>query len=412
MSNRPQQQAQAQERAASISDGLADALTPGELLADHPNGTAISEPIRRAWWMKHLSLLAGLQAAFLAFGLIVHAETMAGPAGLNMVPFLLTFSWISLIQGGLSYLIFSRLYREYLTRQDELTEQLQDQRSALSRTRDAVVVGLTRMAESRDDDTEGHLERVGRMAARLAEAAQSRPEFQDAITPRFIRLIQFSATLHDIGKVGIEDAILQKPGSLTDDERKRMQRHTRISSSCLHEIETCLGDSNFLQMAHEVALFHHERWDGSGYPSGISGERIPLAARIVSIVDVYDALAAKRPYKEPYEHDRCVAIITAGKGSQFDPRLIEVFLDIHDEFQGTAIIGDAVEQPFGPAGLEDSGDTASPDSSIDSSPQTMPARELERILQDVNISLVAEKERSSEPGTANREQGTAGASPA
>jgi HD-GYP domain-containing protein (c-di-GMP phosphodiesterase class II) len=335
--------------------------------------------------MKHLSLLAVLQAACLAVGLTVHADGLSDQAAVSIVPFLLTFSWITLIQGGLGYFIFSRLYRKYQIQQSTIAEQLESQRTALSRTRDAVVLGLTRMAESRDDDTEGHLERVGMLAGRLAEAARRRQECRKAITPEFVRLIRFSATLHDIGKVGIEDSILQKPGSLTADERKRMQRHTRISSACLQEIETCLGDANFLQMAHEIALCHHERWDGTGYPVGISGEQIPLAARIVAIVDVYDALAAKRPYKEPYDHERCVAIITAGKGSQFDPRLIEVFLEIQDEFRKLADRGDAdtetvetVEEP-GKLVLTPVGGLSA---------HTMPVRELERILAEVDVALI------------------------
>lgn len=366
------------ELPAGLSSALSIGPTPGELLAD---GASV-EPIRRAWWMKHLSLLAVLQAACLAVGLVIHADDLTGRIGPNLVPFLLTFAWVTLIQGGLGYLIFSRLYREYLVQQDQIAETLRTQQSALSRTRDAVVLGLTRMAESRDDDTEGHLERVGILASRLAEAARTRVEFRDFISPQFTRLIRFSATLHDIGKVGIEDSILQKPGSLTDDERKRMQRHTRISSSCLQEIETCLGDANFLQMAHEVALFHHERWDGSGYPTGLSGKQIPLAARIVSIVDVYDALAAKRPYKEPYEHDRCVAIITAGKGSQFDPRLVEVFLEIQGEFRLLTAASQVAEQ------TADQSEQSS--NSRQESQQSMPTRELERILADVNVSLTPE----------------------
>jgi HD-GYP domain-containing protein (c-di-GMP phosphodiesterase class II) len=364
---------------------LNDAPSPGEILAESGSDPRACEPIRRAWWMKHLSLLAVLQAACLAIGLTIHADGLTSQAAARLFPFLLTFCWITLIQGGLGYLIFSRLYRKYVIQQTGVAEQLQSEQTALSRTRDAVVLGLTRMAESRDDDTEGHLERVGLLAARLCEAARSRTEFCAAITPEFVRLIQFSATLHDIGKVGIEDAILQKPGSLTADERKRMQRHTRISSSCLQEIETCLGDANFLQMAHEIALCHHERWDGSGYPAGLSGKQIPLAARIVAIVDVYDALAAKRPYKEPYDHDRCVAINTAGKGSQFDPRLIEVFLEIHEEFRELAESGDAATQAT--VTREETSELVPMLTVSGLHPLPMPARELERILAEVNVAL-------------------------
>jgi HD-GYP domain-containing protein (c-di-GMP phosphodiesterase class II) len=289
---------------------------------------ATIEPIRQAWWMKHLSLLAILQSACLAIGLMVHSTTDIGVS----VSFLTTFTWITCIQGACSYLIFSRLYHRQVKLQDSANAQMDSQSNALVRTRDAMIFGLTKLAEIRDGDTEGHLDRVGVLSARLAEVAQTCPKFRSEITPQFIRLIRFSAALHDIGKVGIEDAILLKPGQLTQAERSKMECHTRISSTCLNQIQDCLGDANFLEMAHEIALFHHERWDGSGYPTGIAGEKIPLSARIVAIADVYDALAARRPYKEPFEHQKCIEIISAEAGTHFDPRLVELFLTIHTEF--------------------------------------------------------------------------------
>lgn len=366
-----------EQREAPISDGLLSARStrraPGDLL--HKSETEPSgEPARQTRRMTALSQLSVLQAACLAIGLAsLPGITSSGQIGTSLQ----TILWITLAQGSIGYLVLNRLFRAHQTQRNRLTERLRSQHIALSRTRDAVVLGLTRMAESRDDETDGHLERVGFLASRLAEAARNIPAFQKTITPQFVRLIRFSATLHDIGKVGIKDAILHKPGSLTDDERRQMQRHTRISSSCLQEIETCLGDANFLQMAHEVALFHHERWDGTGYPTGLAGEEIPLAARIVSVVDVYDALAAKRPYKEPYDHERCVAIITAGKGSQFDPRLIEVFLTIQDEFRLLTKASQIADRTAATLRhREDSG-----------SRQPMPTRELERMLADVDVSL-------------------------
>ena len=189
------------ELPAGLSSALSIGPTPGELLAD--SGEAVTvEPISRASRMKHLSLRAVLQAACLAIGLVIHAEELAGHIGPNLVPFLLTFAWGTLIQGGLGYLIFSRLYREYLAQQEQITETLRTQQSALSRTRDTVVLGLTRMAETRDDDTEGHLERVGILAARLSEAAHSRPEFEGCITPQFTRLIRFSAPSTTLARSG------------------------------------------------------------------------------------------------------------------------------------------------------------------------------------------------------------------
>ena len=374
LSNGPKYQANTTRLPGRLTETLSTAVSSGPLLSVVREIPRVCQPLLRGWWMKQLLLLAVLQSACLALGLMMHSDRLAEGAS-GTAPFLLTFPWISFLQVGLGYVIFSRIYREYLIRVQGFEQEIGRQQSALSRTRDAVVLGLTRMAASRDDGTEGHLERVGTLAEIISDAAGSRPEFRTVITPHFVRLIRFSATLHDIGKVGIEDAILQKPGSLTDDERKRMQRHTRISSSCLKEVEACLGDSDFLQMAHEIALFHHERWDGSGYPTGLSGEQIPLAARIVSIVDVYDALAAKRPYKEAYEHDRCVSIITAGRGSQFDPRLIDIFLEIQDQFRAVVAAGKS-----GP-------DKAETNEQPSRESLSMPTCELERILAEVNTSL-------------------------
>jgi HD-GYP domain-containing protein (c-di-GMP phosphodiesterase class II) len=345
------------------------------------------EPLRQAWWMKHLSLLAIMQAACLAVGLMVHSLTDS----VLTVSFLATFTWITCIQGALSYLIFSRLYRYHSRQQETLSGRVKAQGQALIRTRDAMILGLTRLAEIRDGDTEGHLNRVGALSARLAEVAAAQPEFRDQIDTQFIRLIRFSAALHDIGKVGIEDAILLKPGQLTQEERSKMECHTQISSRCLNQIEDCLGDSNFLQMAHEIALFHHERWDGSGYPTGISGEQIPLSARIVAIADVYDALAARRPYKEPYLHQRCVEIITAESGTHFDPRLVELFLSMQHEFARVSQSNETPAVPEKSTAVQDAASLNSP-GYLDNEPSTQlseTGRQLQSIMSAVDAMLPA-----------------------
>jgi response regulator RpfG family c-di-GMP phosphodiesterase len=206
------------------------------------------------------------------------------------------------------------------------------QRQDLIRTRDAVVFGLAKLADSRDPETGDHLERISVYSTMLATVLRQHPRYNKQVTPAFVRLIGISSALHDIGKVGVEDEILRKPGALTSGERVRMQAHPLIGGDCLREIEQRLGSSNFLQMAREIALAHHERWDGSGYPHGLRGEEIPLAARIVAIADVYDALSSRRVYKDPRAHDECVEIIRNAAGTQFDPDLVDAWLTIAPKF--------------------------------------------------------------------------------
>jgi HD-GYP domain-containing protein (c-di-GMP phosphodiesterase class II) len=206
----------------------------------------------------------------------------------------------------------------------------------LVRARDAVIFGLAKLAESRDDDTGEHLERISAYSTLLASALRRQPKYEGHVTPTFARLIGISAALHDIGKVGVRDEILLKPGRLTPEERAQMEAHARIGGDCLRDIEQRLGTSNFLQMAREIAFAHHERWDGTGYPLGLAGEAIPLAARIVAIADVYDALSSKRVYKPAFPHGQCIAIIRNQTGKHFDPDLVEVWLTIERKFREIA----------------------------------------------------------------------------
>ena len=159
------------------------------------------------------------------------------------------------------------------------------------------------------------------------------PRYRDVVNANFVSNIGVSSALHDIGKVGVEDSILLKPARLTHEEHFRIQAHTQLGGECIRQIERRLGGSNFLEMAREIALHHHERWDGTGYPVGLVREEIPLAARIVAIADVYDALRSKRVYKEAKPHDECVRIIREDAGSHFDPGIVEVFLAIQHQFR-------------------------------------------------------------------------------
>ncbi len=244
----------------------------------------------------------------------------------------LTLLWTCILLGIAAYMILARFHDEAERERSQSAKESLRQRQKLVRMRDAVIFGLAKLADSRDPETGDHLERISIYATTLASTLRSHHKYRDPITPAFVRLIGISSALHDIGKVGIEDRILRKSTSLTPEERTRMESHTMIGGECLREIEQRLGTSNFLQMAREIAFAHHERWDGSGYPNGLKGDEIPLAARIVAIVDVYDALSSRRVYKEPHEHEECVDTIRQEAGKQFDPDLVDVWLTVEPKF--------------------------------------------------------------------------------
>jgi len=214
-------------------------------------------------------------------------------------------------------------YENRVAQANERLERLVDIRSrALTKTRDAVIFGLAKLAESRDDDTGEHLDRIRVYTELIAEDLRhDHPQF-DRDT---IRNLGLASSLHDIGKVGIPDAVLLKPGRLTPDERKIIEQHPVIGGECLLAIKICLGNEDFLSTACEITFGHHEKWNGSGYPYGRSGEQIPLSARIVALADVYDALTSKRVYKDAMPHDKAAAIIREGRGTHFDPRIVEAF---------------------------------------------------------------------------------------
>jgi putative two-component system response regulator len=199
----------------------------------------------------------------------------------------------------------------------------------------AMIFALAKLSHTRDDDTGLHLERVQHLCRMLAGALVETPAFAYAITPDFITTIFHASPLHDLGKVGISDAVLLKPGRLTDAEFEIMKTHTTLGAATLESVHREYPNNDFVTMGIEIAKHHHEKWDGSGYPAGLSGEAIPLSARIMALVDVYDALRSRRPYKKPFSHEKSTAIIVELDGSHFDPRVVEMFVRIEDQFAVT-----------------------------------------------------------------------------
>lgn len=200
--------------------------------------------------------------------------------------------------------------------------------------RDLTIFALAKLAESRDPETGSHLERIREYCRILAEELSHSREFGDTIDGEFIELLYLTTPLHDIGKVGIPDNVLLKPGKLSAEEFEVMKQHTLIGGNTLRTVARLhAGRGAFLDMACDIAFSHHERFDGRGYPYGLAGDAIPLCSRITALADVYDALTNKRVYKPAFSHDESRKLILDGQGSQFDPRVVEAFLACEDEFQ-------------------------------------------------------------------------------
>jgi PAS domain S-box-containing protein len=192
--------------------------------------------------------------------------------------------------------------------------------------RTATILGLAKLAEYRDEDTGTHLERIREYARIIAQELARQPQYRGYITREYIEDIYNSSILHDIGKVGVPDAILLKPGKLTREEFEIIKTHATLGGDALREVETQIEGQTFLTLGKEIAYFHHEKWDGSGYPKGLKGEKIPLSARIVALADVYDALTSKRIYKEAFSHRQALEIIVKDRGTHFAPDVVDAFM--------------------------------------------------------------------------------------
>lgn len=221
--------------------------------------------------------------------------------------------------------------------QNRVLEELVGQRTEeLARTRDVTIHSLAVLAETRDNETGNHIMRTQRYILVLAEELADRGLHSELLQPVDIEMMFKSAPLHDIGKVGIPDAILLKPGQLTDEEFEIMKTHSELGYQALARAEEELGSSSFLNHARDIALTHHEKWDGSGYPKGLAGTDIPLSGRLMALADVYDALISKRCYKPAFSHEKSAAIILEGRGSHFDPDVVDAFQAREESFREIA----------------------------------------------------------------------------
>jgi len=214
----------------------------------------------------------------------------------------------------------------------QLEDLVQEKIKEISASQIATIHALVKSAETRDDDTGAHIERTSSYCKVITEKLSEAGLYTEIITGTYADNIEKASPLHDIGKVGIRDNILLKPGRLTDDEFEIMKTHVTLGYETLASVENMYHENEFIKMGLEISRYHHEKWDGSGYMEGLSGEDIPLSARIMAVSDVYDALRSKRVYKDAFTHEKSISIMQDGRGKHFDPKIIKIFMENHQLF--------------------------------------------------------------------------------
>jgi len=218
-----------------------------------------------------------------------------------------------------------------------LESEVQRRTREVEVVQDVTIMAMASLAETRDNETGNHIRRTQNYMKALAEKLRDHPKFHRALEGNMVDMLYKSAPLHDIGKVGVPDSVLLKPGKLTAEEFEIMKTHTTLGRDAIMAAEKLIGvEDTFLRLAREIAYGHQEKWDGSGYPQKLAGETIPVSARLMAVADVYDALISKRVYKEAFSHPDAVAIIADGRGKHFDPDVTDAFLAIADEFKAIA----------------------------------------------------------------------------
>lgn len=220
---------------------------------------------------------------------------------------------------------------------DHLEDAVKQRTIQLELTQEIIFESMGTLAEYRDPETGGHIKRTKNYIRVLAEKLKNHPKFSAFLSKENIEKLYKSAPLHDIGKVGIPDHILLKPGKLTGEEFEIMKKHTIYGRDAFKHAEKKLGENSFLHLALEMAESHQEKWDGSGYPNGWSGEQIPISGRLMAVADVYDALISKRVYKEALSHSTAVRIIQEGSGCHFDPDVVDAFMESTEDFRKIAL---------------------------------------------------------------------------
>lgn len=237
---------------------------------------------------------------------------------------------ISYIAIGISACVAYIYYNDLV--QQDVKQELVDNQRQMSDMQSHIITGLASLIESRDMDTGEHVARTSQYVKTLAEDCKKEGIYVELLTDEFISNLYLLAPLHDVGKIVVSDQILRKPGILTPQEREEMKKHAAMGGTTIRKILDGITDEEYLKFASDIATYHHEWWDGSGYPEGLKGEEIPLSARIMAIADVYDALTTKRCYKEAIPSELAFEIMKSESGTHFDPALIDVFMKYKEKY--------------------------------------------------------------------------------
>jgi len=236
-----------------------------------------------------------------------------------------------------THLTLNRARRELADQNRLLELRVQERTVEVNHTKDVAIFCMASLAETRDTETGKHILRTQNYVRILAQGLKEHPRFTAHLNDEIIEMLYKTSPLHDIGKVGVPDHILLKPGRLTPDEWEVMKKHTLYGHEALLRAEQELGSTDFVQMAREMALSHHEWWDGTGYPQGLRGDAIPVSGRLMAVADVYDALISRRVYKKPLPHEEAVKTIIEGAGHHLDPDIVAEFLARQTQFQEIAV---------------------------------------------------------------------------
>ena len=318
------------------------------------------DPIAAPRWARALRVLLVLLPGFLLTGLLARSSAAWGLA-------LIVPSASGIWLGSWGLLAYRQVFLPPLLPVVTLTavftvitsmrflradRQVRERTRKLALTQDAIIQSLAALTETRDHETGGHIQRTRHYIRVLAGRLQARPGFRNRLDDATVDLLFRLAPLHDIGKVGVRDRILLKPDRLTPEEYEEMKRHTLYGSETIRLAKRMMGEDAFFQIADDLVLNHHERWDGTGYPNGLREGAIPLPGRLMAVADAYDAIISLRVYKPALTHEEAVRVMSEKRGTYFDPDVVDAFLEVHEEFREIAarFAGAGVEPEPPPGG--------------------------------------------------------------